>query len=189
MAVDPELLKDVKRDEGRVGRSTPQGFVHTAYPDPLSALAAWLRGDKRRTLKSPRPAGLSGAPWTIGYGHTGPDVFEGLEWGEVQAQAALERDLEAHNDTLARVAPWIANLDPVRRRVLQNMHFNLGWDNPRTPKLEGLAGFVRTLGMIRSGDYATASAGMLASLWARQVGSRAARLAQEMKTGRYGLKT
>ena len=36
--------------------------------------------------------------WTIGYGHTGPEVVEGLVWGKVQAEAALLFDtLRAEN--------------------------------------------------------------------------------------------
>jgi len=30
---------------------------------------------------------------TIGYGHTGPDVYEGLVWTREQAIAALKKDL------------------------------------------------------------------------------------------------
>lgn len=42
-----------------------------AYPDPASPLARAKRAGKPT-------AGLSGAPWTIGWGDTGPDVVEGL---------------------------------------------------------------------------------------------------------------
>lgn len=186
MAVDQQLVRDLMRDEGRSGRQTPQGFVHVAYPDPRSPLAAWLGKVKGRTLRSPdRPKGLSGAPWTIGYGNTGPMVHEGLEWSEAEALAELTRDVENYNALLDRVLPWVADLDPVRRRVLQNMHYNMGWDNPRTPKLEGLSGFTRTLEAVRRGDYERAAVGMAASAWARQTGIRAKRLIQEMRTGQY----
>jgi GH24 family phage-related lysozyme (muramidase) len=183
---DPVLVRRLMLDEGRVGRNTSGGFIHTAYPDPLSRLAVWLeqRTTPRRTLRSPdRPAGLSGAPWTIGYGNTGPLVHEGLEWTDAEAMAELARDVETYNALLARVLPWVMDLDPVRRRVLQNMHYNMGWDNPRTTKLEGLSGFVRTLEAVRSGDYERAAVGMAASLWAAQTGTRAKRLIAEMRTG------
>lgn len=35
------------------------------------------------------PAGV----WTIGYGHTGPEVVPGLVWSQEQADAALKSDL------------------------------------------------------------------------------------------------
>lgn len=33
--------------------------------------------------------------WTIGWGHTGPEVHEGLQWTQAQADGALEADLQA----------------------------------------------------------------------------------------------
>lgn len=35
-----------------------------------------------------------GGVWTIGWGHTGPDVHEGLIWTQAQADAALVTDLQ-----------------------------------------------------------------------------------------------
>lgn len=51
----------------------------TAYPDPASPLA--------------RGKGPSGAPWTIGWGHTGPEVHQGLVWTQAQADAQLLADM------------------------------------------------------------------------------------------------
>lgn len=180
---DEKLIADLMRDEGRVGRQTPKGFIHVAYPDPLSPLGKWLAAKRGRKLNSPDRPNLSGAPWTIGYGNTGRLIHEGLEWADAEARAELAKDVEEFNALLARVLPWIAGLDPVRRRVLQNMHYNMGWDNPRTPVLEGLAGFRNTLAAVQRGDYAAAANGMASSLWARQTGDRAERLIAEMRTG------
>ncbi|MBJ7410111.1 MAG: glycoside hydrolase family protein [Phenylobacterium sp.] len=136
-----------------------EGLRLDAYPDPIS----------------------KGPPWTIGYGHTGPEVRPGLTWTREEADAALRDDIAKHNAELARHLPWIARLDPARRRVLQNMAFNLGIGEPGGKK--GLLGFKNTLAMIERGDYAAAADGMLRSLWARQVGQRAVRLANTMRTG------
>src|SRR4051794_31555328 len=54
-----------------------------AYPDPYSPL-----GKALRTKGAALGSNLSGAPWTIGYGDTGPDVVEGLVITEADA---LER--------------------------------------------------------------------------------------------------
>jgi lysozyme len=35
----------------------------------------------------------SGGVWTIGYGHTGPEVVEGLVWTQAQADAAFAVDI------------------------------------------------------------------------------------------------
>jgi lysozyme len=63
--------------------------------------------------------------------------------------------------------------------VLLDMSFNLG--------IVGLLRFKNTLATIRRGDYSKAAAMMLDSLWARQVGKRAVRLAEMMRTGTDGL--
>lgn len=113
--------------------------------------------------------------WTVGYGQTGPHVKRGTVWTREQAEDALIEAAREHGEELERQAPWIAGLDPVRRRVLWNMAYNLG--------VPGLLGFRNTLAMVRAGDYAGAARGMLASKWARQVKGRAVRLARQMETG------
>lgn len=137
-----------------------EGLRLKAYPDPLSG----------------------GDPWTIGYGHTGPEVRQGVTWTQEQADAALIADIEEHNAQLAAALPWVARLDPARRRVLQNMAFNLGVG--RVGGTKGLLGFKNTLGMIERGEYARAADAMLKSLWAKQVGQRATRLSNTMRTGK-----
>ncbi|MBU9359756.1 glycoside hydrolase family protein [Burkholderia multivorans] len=91
-----------------------------------------------------------------------------------------EIDLMYQNDIaeteawLDRNLPWWRSLDPVRQRVLMNMAFNM----------QGrLLTFVNTLAAIQRGDYAVAADGMLNSLWAKQVGARATRLASMMRSG------
>jgi lysozyme len=76
---------------------------------------------------------------------------------------------------LNRLLPWWSTLDDVRARVLVNMAFNMG--------AVGLAQFHQTLAAVRAGAYEAAASGMLHSLWARQVGPRALRLAEMMRTG------
>lgn len=136
-----------------------EGLRLTAYGDPLTGRA----------------------PWTIGYGHTGSEVRQGVTWTQQQAEAALIADIEKHNAQLAAALPWVAGLDPARRRVLQNMAFNLGVG--RAGGSKGLMGFKNTLGMIERGEYARAADAMLKSLWAKQVGRRAIRLSDTMRTG------
>jgi len=159
---DSELIAALKQDEG---------LRLKAYPDPLSPRAKTGKG--------------SGDPWSIGYGRA-----HGIKEGDVITEAVAEKwlieDAQSHNKVIHRALPWLKDLDPVRRRVIENMHFNMGWDNPKTPAFEGLSGFKNTLEAVRTGRYAQAAAGMLASLWAKQVKGRAVRLAHEMQTGRVG---
>lgn len=169
---DPELIAALKVDEG---------LRLQAYPDPLSPRAKALALPLAR-----RPANwksLSGAPWTIGYGRA-RGISEGQIITAATAEAWLIEDARDHNRVIHAALPWLRALDPVRRRVIENMHFNMGWDNPKTPEKEGLSGFVNTLAHVQGGRYAQAAAGMRASLWARQVKGRATRLALEMELGR-----
>ena len=43
----------------------------------------------------PDPGSIDGNPWTIGYGHTGKEVKEGLVWTKSQAISALRRDIKS----------------------------------------------------------------------------------------------
>lgn len=62
-----ESIKHIMKEEG---------FAAEAYPDPFSPLGIELRKAPARRQKG--YASLSGAPWTIGYGRTGPDVQRGV---------------------------------------------------------------------------------------------------------------
>lgn len=132
-----------------------------------------MRDEGCRLTAYADPAG--GGVWTIGYGHTGPAVSSGLCWTQDQADQALAADVAHTEAQMDRRLPWWRTLDDVRQDVLVEMAFNMG--------LGGLMGFTHTLAAVQSGDWATASAGMLASHWARQVGARATRLAAMMQTG------
>lgn len=84
--------------------------------------------------------------------------------------AGVERDLD-------RALPWWRQMTEVRQNVLANMCFNLGLDR--------LLGFKNTLAFMQAGRYDAAAGGMLDSVWARQVGARADRLAASMRSGEF----
>jgi len=88
----------------------------------------------------------------------------------------LRNDIARAKDALDRKHAWWRGLDDVRQKVLVDMMFNLG---PGT-----FGTFTQTLGEVARGEYAAAAARMLKSKWARQVGKRAKRLAEMMRTGR-----
>lgn len=70
---------------------------------------------------------------------------------------------------------WYTKLDPIRQKVLIDMAYNLG--------MAGLLKFRRMIAAIELGDYEAAADQMLDSRWARQVKTRADRLAEMMRTG------
>ena len=86
-------------------------------------------------------------------------------------------DIQESIIQIDRHLPWWKKLDDVRRNILVNMAFNLG--------INGLMQFRNTLKFIECGAYDMAADGMLASLWARQVGDRAKRLSKQMRTGEW----
>ena len=87
----------------------------------------------------------------------------------------LNNDIDKAWSDLKERIPWMTGLNDVRQRVLLDMAFNLG--------IDGLMKFKNTLATIQLGQYDKASNMMLNTLWAKQVGARARRLAKMMQTG------
>ena len=63
------------------------------YPSP--ACEAVIRKYEECRLTAYLDDGRTGT-WTIGWGHTGPDVYEGLVWTQEQADNALASDIHEH---------------------------------------------------------------------------------------------
>jgi lysozyme len=112
--------------------------------------------------------------WTIGVGRL-IDRRKGGGLSDEEIDYLLQNDIKRFAKELDKALPWWRGLDPVRQRVILNMAFNLG--------TAGLLSFKNTLAAVKAGEWAKASAGMLASKWAKQVGLRAVRLAHMMKHG------
>lgn len=108
---------------------------------------------------------------TVGFGRNLED--RGLSLDE--AEVLLHNDVKDTLRELNFALPWVADLDPVRQRVIANMAFNMG-----VPKLME---FRATLRAVKGGEYGVAAEGMKASLWFRQVKGRGVRLVEMMKTG------
>jgi lysozyme len=113
--------------------------------------------------------------WTVGYGHA--YVHPGTVWTQQQAEQMLEADVAHTEAALDIQLPWWRTLDDVRQDVIVEMAFNIG--------VTGLLQFHNTLAAVKAEQWAQASAGMLHSAWATQVGARADRLAEQMLTGVY----
>ena len=89
--------------EGWTLLKTWEGCRLSAYPDPASG----------------------GAPWTIGYGHTGPDVVPGLTITQQKAEAFLQKDVADAASAVERLLPGVALL-PRQRDALISFCFNVG---------------------------------------------------------------
>lgn len=134
----------------------------------VDLLAQELRRDEDLRLK---PYKDSVGKWTIGVGRNLTDSGVRLD----EAMLMLSNDIAAVVSDLDLHLPWWRRLDELRQRVLANMCFNLG--------INRLLGFHRMLTALKDGNYADAASEMLASKWKDEVGERATRLAQEMKSG------
>lgn len=108
---------------------------------------------------------------TIGIGRNLTDV--GVSGQEIDFM--YEHDVAAAKQVCANLFPEFYKLDAVRQIVLIDMAFNLGGMS--------FAGFRNTIALVNSGKFKEAATNMLKSKWARQVGDRALRLANMMRTG------
>lgn len=72
---------------------------------------------------------------------------------------------------------WFYELDEVRRCVIVEMVYNIGWT--------GFHKFVKTIDHIKNHDYQLAAKEMLNSKWARQVPNRARKLSKQFETGNW----
>lgn len=112
--------------------------------------------------------------WTIGIGRLiderrgGGISLEEAHYLKRNDVARVTRELDAR-------LPWWRGLEPVRRRALQNMCFQMG--------IDGLCEFEPTLAHIRGGRWTQAAANLRKSLWARQTPSRAKRVIAMIETG------
>ncbi len=71
---------------------------------------------------------------------------------------------------------WFEDLDPVRKKVVIDMRYNLGPTRFR--------GFRKMIAALARGDYKAAAAEMVDSRWYHEVGNRSKRLVKMMETGK-----
>lgn len=140
------------------------------YDDRVRALLERHEGRVRSAYKD------SLGYLTIGIGHL-IDSRRGGVLPDHIIDALFEHDLHSHEKDLFANAPWVAQLDDVRRAVLTDMAFNMGGSF-----LKKWPNFVS---QVRSGDYEKAADNMRHSQWAEQVKLRATRLAGMMETGKW----
>ena len=91
-----------------------------------------------------------------------------------EALMLLAHDIEDCEQDLKQF-DWFDRLDPVRKKVVIDMRFNLGPG--------GFRGFKKMIAALARGDYKAAAAEMVDSKWYREVGNRSKRLVRMMETG------
>lgn len=108
---------------------------------------------------------------TIGVGRNLDD--KGITTEE--AKYLLKNDIRQLEKQLIEY-DWFKNLSRVRKKIIVDMAFNLG--------LNGLFSFENMITEIKNNNYREAAEEMLDSKWSEQVGTRATRLAEMMRSGR-----
>lgn len=109
---------------------------------------------------------------SVGVGRNLEDV--GISEGE--ARLMLSNDIERVKKEAAEFG-WFKSLNMARQDVVLSMLFNIG--------LPRFKGFKKMIEALIAQNYEKASAEMLNSKWASQVGIRAKELAEIMRHGRY----
>ena len=96
---------------------------------------------------------------------------------EEDAYFLLKTDIDIIENELFRVKPIVRRIDSIRQLVLMDMAFNMG-----VPRL---CNFINMWAALEQYDYNKAAKEMLDSRWAKQVKTRAIRLAHSMQHGIY----
>lgn len=101
--IGPDGTALIKRFEG-CARIRSDGRVE-AYPDP----------------------GTGGAPWTIGWGATGPGIERGTVWTQKQCDDRLTADLKRYSDQVAQaLGSAIVSTSQAQFDALVSFHYNTG---------------------------------------------------------------
>ena len=97
----------------------------------------------------PDPGSKDGTPWTIGWGHTGPEVRRGLRWNQSQADAAFVDDLVAKEKAVSRLVK--VPLDQGQFDALVSFVYNVGEGDVE----RGIPGLATStlLRLLNAGDY------------------------------------
>ena len=146
-----------------------EGMVLTVYQDTLGIDTIGIgRNLKDRGISPEELAYMDIPNMAIVY-------TEGIS--EADARYLAMNDIKIVENELSQVHKCVENLDAVRQLILMDMAFNIGV--PRLCK------FKKMWNAIHEGNFDAASLEMMDSRWARQVGSRARKLSDAMKSGEF----
>ena len=106
---------------------------------------------------------------TIGYGFAIKDLILDKDIGDI----ILERKLNKLDLAITKTFSWFIDSPSEIKIVVTEMCYNLG--------VTGFSKFKKTIYLLETEQYEEASVEMLDSLWAKQVGNRANRLATQMR--------
>jgi len=179
LKASPKWLRQLVADLDR-----HEGFRQYAYPDPKSEIG--IKYPARKYGWGNKPAGpilaalgLSegkGRPWTVGHGFT-KDVTPATNISKEFSNRRLEQEALDHAAELDSLLPeWRIAFPLYAQTVFANMIYNMG--------RERLSKFTTTLNLAKHMKFAEAGRNLRASLWFKQVGTRAEELVKRLETGK-----
>lgn len=126
-----------------------------------------------------RDEGVRFSPYVDTTGHTTVGVGRNISdvpFSPDEVDLMLSNDIRRVQDALGGHA-WYDGLDVARQAAVANMAFNLG--------MAGLLHFPTMLHCLQGADWVGAAAAALDSRWAQQVGARAQRIAEQLRSGQW----
>jgi lysozyme len=99
---------------------------------------------------------------------------------EEECELLFANDMQSAQAEVLGALPWVADLSPARQVVVFSLHFNMCLHNIHHLSVE----WPKFLAQMQAGDFGTAATNLESSQpWAREVGPRAARLANLVRNG------
>jgi len=132
-----------------------------------------IRQLKRHEGMRLKPYKCTAGKFTIGVGRNLDDV--GIS--EDEAETLLRHDIITATRQLLNAFPWMGTLNDARIAAMINFTFNVGIGTVKK--------FKQTLDHMQNYNYDEAADEMMDSKWARQVGSRAAEITEQIRTGKW----
>jgi len=127
--LDDHLSDDQRQQFGELFRADPPPKPEPSpspgidWLTPCLPLVKEFEGCRLEAYPDP---GTGGDPWTIGWGHTGPNIRKGVIWTQQQADAALSADLQEAHTAMLRALPMASAYSGPRQAALTSWVFNVG---------------------------------------------------------------
>lgn len=95
----------------------------TDWLTPCRRIVREFEGCRLQAYPDP---GTGGDPWTIGWGHTGPEVKPGLTWTQQQADAALDAELSRVRSAVVALLPMLPRWSGAQQAAITSLAYNIG---------------------------------------------------------------
>lgn len=109
--------------EAQPAEAAPAAPTGTDWLTPCRRIVREFEGCRLQAYPDP---GTGGDPWTIGWGHTGPDVRQGVKWTQQQADAALDTELSRVRSAVVALLPMLPRWSGAQQAAIISLAYNIG---------------------------------------------------------------